>query len=588
MTFFRNLVAFTYLILLPGLMAAGIDLTLENARGQELARNDEGEYVTQPGRVVSLVVRAEKVDDEPELLPSGGIEIKGKNHISHSNIINGVHSTYDLYTYQFRISHQGRYEVGRVKCGDEKYGPLILNVEPLKFDSQTQELVYACQNGDIAVSYIRLEKETAFIGQPVTLIVDEYLLQNYVEKYDQPLNILHADEERLSREVKRIDFGVGEALHVKTRYKLTPHHEGGLTIGPLELAYKVSSQMGLGLFGKSFVQELRKVPTNSAHLEVKPLPQTDEEVDGIGHFTRYDLSLSKNQIKQQGFVTLKVELYGDALFEQVPHPPLVLPECFRLYPGASEDIVERGSVVGRRYLYELHLPQAGTFVIDPQSFYFFDYSDEDYHEITSKSQTLEVVGEVASEEQVEELDGEDISDCAEQEPSKLTTDYDVQLSLYEKIFFYPWSIRWPLFYLLALMLIIYGFWWDDLVRMWYALVLSRYTAYWVARLRLYRMTFHNKSLSVRDGYLILSKYIAQKCYAGSMVVCSIDQIGRALHKQGALRDRVDEARVLEKEFWSLVQAAFGDAHHREKSFHMDDKKLLELLVRLEHFFLSKG
>jgi hypothetical protein len=73
-----------------------------------------------------------------------------------------------------------------------------------------------------------------------------------------------------------------------------------------------------------------------------------------------------------------------------------------------------------------------------------------------------------------------------------------------------------------------------------------------------------------------------------MVVCSIDQIGRALHKQGALRDRVDEARVLEKEFWSLVQAAFGDAHHREKSFHMDDKKLLELLVRLEHFFLSKG
>ena len=121
-------------------------------------------------------------------------------------------------------------------------------------------------------------------------------------------------------------------------------------------------------------------------IEGKPLPPTDKQCQGVGHFTRFTASLNASQLAEGDAALLTLALEGDYP-DSVQTPVLNLPSELRSYESTSKMSTLHGTTV-QTWEYVVQGLKPGTFTIPAQSIRFFDTNSRQYKTLKTEPLTI--------------------------------------------------------------------------------------------------------------------------------------------------------------------------------------------------------
>lgn len=179
---------------------------------------------------------------------------------------------------------------------------------------------------------------------------------------------------------------------------LYPQRTGNLEITPGKFDFSVLVERPMpGIFRMmSGTQELiRSATTPAVTVKVKPLPtpRPASYMNAVGSNLKLSSSLSKETLKANEAVTLKLILSGTANLKYMKNPDVKFPVDFDVYdPKISTDLKNTDTgVSGTRTVEYTIIPRsAGEFTIPPVEFTYFDFSTNRYKTLATPEYHLTV------------------------------------------------------------------------------------------------------------------------------------------------------------------------------------------------------
>lgn len=288
------------------------------------------------------------------------------------------------------------YSVTATKEGEYTVPPVRCRINGRDYQTEPQKLTVTKSPDDVlarsAFLQWRLPKTNLFVGE--TLTVELWLLGERMAQEEPPqIESEGFTMGRLQRQSgqTRINNKTYQASVFRTY--IIPIRPGNLQLGPVSLRVAVPKPGGnrrgnplFGFFGEEMEFRAITVTAEPIPLKVEPLPTAGQPTNFSGAVGRFECAVSANptNIAVGDPVTLKIELRGDTLLENVNLPSLSDWKGFKAYPPTSklENANELG-LGGSKYFELSVVPQSlEVRELPPFQFSFFDPASRSYRTIS--------------------------------------------------------------------------------------------------------------------------------------------------------------------------------------------------------------
>ncbi len=164
---------------------------------------------------------------------------------------------------------------------------------------------------------------------------------------------------------------------------------GELILRPLRADYTIplSRQSSLStdfFFGLRPSIQTTAVYTPQKSLTIDPLPPTNLPISAVGKLTRYTATLNAHQAPRGEALTLTLALEGEANFEDIQLPQLVLPEGIRVYQSKAT-LSQTPQGEKKEWEYILQGLKEGVYTLEKQHLFYFDTTTRLYKKISTES-----------------------------------------------------------------------------------------------------------------------------------------------------------------------------------------------------------
>mgnify|MGYP000860954559 CR=1 FL=1 len=353
----------------------------------------------------------------------------GPNQSQSVSMVNGTVSQSTTLSLYLLAKAEGKYTIGSasVMSGNQKLETKPIVIEVVKGNPQSQQQqAQGGNNGQQAASneknqyasevsnedlFVRtyLSKTKCYLGEQITITQKVYSrvdLRGFQNIKFPPYNGFWSQQDNSNQQINLQQENVNGVNYYVADYNkvyLFPQRIGSITIEPVELDCIVRRQTKRQprnifeqFFGAGGYEDVAvKVKSKPVKVEVIDLPTQDKPTDfsgAVGDFG-YKVSISKNEVKANDAVNLKLTISGSGNIKLVEPLKLNLPESFESYdPKISENIKTTGGVSGSKTYDYLIIPrEKGDFVLSNLNFSYFDADKKKYISIPSPDINLKVL-----------------------------------------------------------------------------------------------------------------------------------------------------------------------------------------------------
>ncbi len=353
----------------------------------------------------------------------------GPNQSQSMSIVNGNMSQSTTISMFIAAKKEGKFTIGPASVlanGTQKLetAPIIIEVtkgaaQPQQGQTQSAQPQqnqapdknqYASEisNEDLFVRTY-LSKTKCFIGEQITITQKVYSrvdLRGFQNIKFPPYNGFWSQQEDNNKQIDLKQENVNGVMYYVAEYNkvyLFPQRTGTITIEPVELECIVRRQTQRQprnifeqFFGSGGYEDVAvKVKSKAVKVEVKELPEANKPesfTGAVGNFS-YKAEISKNQVKANDAVNLKLTVTGKGNIKLLDEPNITLPESFESYdPKITENVKTAGGVSGSKTFDFLIIPrEKGEFILSNLNFSYFDADKKQYIKLPSPDIKLTVL-----------------------------------------------------------------------------------------------------------------------------------------------------------------------------------------------------
>lgn len=351
--------------------------------------------------------------------------LAGPNQSQSMSIVNGSMSQSTTISFIISAKKEGKVTIGPASVmanGNQKLETAPIVIEVTKGNGQSgqgaqsdnQAMGSEINNEDLFLRTY-LSKSKCYIGEQITVTQKAYSrldLRGFQNIKFPPYNGFWSQQEEGNRQINPQQEVINGVTYIVAEYSkvyLFPQRSGTITIEPVELecivrraTQKQPRNIFEQFFGTGGYEDVAvKVKSKPVKVEVKELPEEGkpEGFSGaVGNFS-YKAELSKEQVKANDAVNIKLTITGRGNIALLEAPKAELPESFETYdPKSTETIKTAGGVSGSKTFDYLIIPrEKGEFMIDKLNFSYFDPEKKQYVKLPSPDMKLTVLeGEAGS------------------------------------------------------------------------------------------------------------------------------------------------------------------------------------------------
>lgn len=351
--------------------------------------------------------------------------LSGPNQSQSMSIVNGSMSQSTTISFIIAAKKEGKITIGPASVmanGNQKLETAPIVIEVTKGSGQGQgagsgnEEQYNSEIGNEDV-FLRtyLSKTKCYLGEQITVTQKAFSrldLRGFQNIKFPAYNGFWSQQEDGNKQINPQQEVINGITYIVAEYSKTylfPQRSGSITIEPVELeciVRRATQRQPRNIFEQFFgaggYEDVAvKVKSKPVNVEVRELPE-DGKPEGfsgaVGNFS-YKAELSKDQVKANDAVTIKLTVTGKGNIALLEAPKLTLPESFETYdPKSSETVKTNGGVSGSKTFDYLVIPrEKGEFVISDLNFSYFDPEKKQYVKLPSPDMKLTVLeGEAGS------------------------------------------------------------------------------------------------------------------------------------------------------------------------------------------------
>lgn len=362
----------------------------------------------------------------------------GPNQSQNMSMVNGVFSQSTTLSLFIAAKKEGKFTIGAASAvvGNQKYEtkPFVIEVtkgapqaqgnpnqqqQQGQPQGQNEKNQYATPigNEDLFVRTF-LSKTKSYLGEQLVLTQKVYSrvdLRGFQNVKFPPYDGFWSQQEENNKPIDLHQENVNGIMYYVADYHkiyLFPQRTGKLTIEPIELdcivrraTKRAPRNIFEQFFGAGGYEDISvKVKSKAITVDVADLPEANKPegfTGAVGNFS-YKVELSKNEVKANDAVNLKITINGKGNIKLVEPLTLNLPESFEVYdPKITEKIVTNGGVSGSKTYDYLIIPrEKGEYTLSNLNFSYFDPSKKEYITIPSPEIKLNVLEGDASSAKV--------------------------------------------------------------------------------------------------------------------------------------------------------------------------------------------
>ncbi len=180
----------------------------------------------------------------------------------------------------------------------------------------------------------------------------------------------------------------------KMGIEIFPKKVGNLIIPSFKATFISQQRQDRGLLGFFGFANSKIIESHPKQLQVIPLPysQMYKNVQAIGKFQSATFTIDQKKGQVGEGIHAKMIIQGDGNLDILHHPELILPEGINFYEGNSS--LERidDTTSKKTFDWILQSDNPGNFIIDAQSFVYFDPVDKKYKKLRTNSAELIIKG----------------------------------------------------------------------------------------------------------------------------------------------------------------------------------------------------
>jgi hypothetical protein len=329
--------------------------------------------------------------------------VNGPMQSTSTQWVNGQTSTQMTITWALAAKKEGRLVIGpaAVNFGSQRMETSAISVDVSKGAPASQgqggqndpQFSSKVSGGDL---FIRtgISKNKCYVGEQVTIVQKVYCRLQIIgfQKFSQPTydGFYSQAQESVSKgqlAVENVD-GVNYYTYELFRTIAIANKAGKITLTPVEGDVVIRKQTAARpknifeqFFGAAAYEDIpvhtRSKPMN---IEVLPLPEEGKPVDfngAVGNFTS-KVELSRNEIKANEALNLKMVISGKGNLKLVSPPQITLPEGFETY---DPKVSESGS--SKTFDYLVIPRNEGEYILKDIAFSYFNLDTRKYVTIPS-------------------------------------------------------------------------------------------------------------------------------------------------------------------------------------------------------------
>lgn len=358
--------------------------------------------------------------------------LAGPNQSQSMSIVNGSMSQSTTISFIISAKKEGKVTIGPASVianGNQKLetAPIVIevikgNTQATQSGSQQQGQVEEGQadgisNEDLFVRTL-LSKTKCYLGEQITITQKVYShvdLRGFQNIKFPPYNGFWSQQEEGNKQISLQQENLNGVTYYVAEYSkvyLFPQRSGSITIEPVELecivrraTQRQPRNMLEQIFGAGGYEDVAiKVKSKPVKVEVKELPEEGKPegfTGAVGNFS-YKAELSKDQVKANDAINIKLTVSGKGNINLLDAPKIELPESFETYdPKINENVKTAGGISGSKTFDFLVIPrEKGEFVINNLNFSYFDPEKKQYIKLPSPDMKLTVLEGDGSSAQV--------------------------------------------------------------------------------------------------------------------------------------------------------------------------------------------
>jgi hypothetical protein len=354
----------------------------------------------------------------------------GPNQSQSMSIVNGNMSQSTTISFVISAKKEGKITIGPASVianGNQKLETAPIVIEVIKGSAQAaqgsnpaespNQFASEISNEDLFVRTF-LSKTKCYIGEQITVTQKVYSrvdLRGFQNIKFPPYNGFWSQQEEGNKQInlqQEVLNGITYYVAEYNKVYLFPQRSGSISIEPVELeciVRRATQRQPRNIFEQFFgaggYEDVAiKVKSKPVKVEVKELP-TEGKPEGftgaVGNFS-YKTELSKEQVKANDAVNIKLTVTGKGNIALLEAPKAELPESFETYdPKINETVKTNGGVSGNKTFDYLVIPrEKGEFIINGLNFSFFDPEKKQYVKLPSTDMKLTVLEGDGSSAQV--------------------------------------------------------------------------------------------------------------------------------------------------------------------------------------------
>lgn len=301
--------------------------------------------------------------------------------------INGSVSRSNIHKYLARIDRPGIYKLGPIKAwqGLNLVGNLDLQIEVCQQENMPVDIAK-----NPAVEF-KSSSSSLYVGEQFTFNIKFYFLDNQITAPE--LTMPAGFDDWFELESKSVPNKYSEQRNGilvncwQWQILATAKKAGQFLMPAVSVSFEKIDQRHS--FFRFVNQDKNTLFSNTINLDVRNLPENQETagVLGVGHFTDFTMTVDHATLSSDQAAQLKLELVGKGNWSKISINHLEgLPVNLQAYAGRA--------VSGENYKqfeFVLQGVQAGSCVIPPQVFNYFDTESQQYQKIFTKPINLTVL-----------------------------------------------------------------------------------------------------------------------------------------------------------------------------------------------------
>ncbi len=309
----------------------------------------------------------------------------------NTSIDNGKKTVKSLYNFVLRSDKKGNFTLGPLVLNDSVGNSIRSNRLIIPVGDEIV-LLDKDQKGTYFMT-MSLNKKKAYVGEKLTLSVkfyDRLFVDDLHLQFPEFENLcIVKNKNNIHKNMVVFD---GEEYSVTEwtfdMYGLKPESFIMQGIYAAFFAPDLESKFKFGGsfdFFRSLHKSQQQVAAQPIKIDIMPLPDHKDfhDVVAVGQFSKFTISANQNTAPAGQGIAVTTDLFGSGNFDMMQSPLLVLPEGFKYYDSKMVTIDEKRSYKRCEFIVQASMP--GTYHIEPQSFVYFDPTDEQYKIIQSNA-----------------------------------------------------------------------------------------------------------------------------------------------------------------------------------------------------------